>query len=184
MTSVQAFAAAYALAATISAIGLVVALHVLEPEFDPSWRMLSEYSLGRYGVLMRAAFIAAGTGVVGCAIALSGAAWPASLALAVVAIGPLGAAFVDTDPVTTPRAEFSRRGKVHAAFGSVFILGFPFAATSVGISAAGDPAIGPILAWASLVPWITLAWFIWATIRNATPDGRGTPMSASAGRTA
>jgi hypothetical protein len=53
-----------------------------------------------------------------------------------------GAAFVDTDPITTPRAEFSRRGNVHAALGSMFILGFPVAATVVAISAAGDPAVG------------------------------------------
>jgi uncharacterized membrane protein YjfL (UPF0719 family) len=81
----------------------------------------------------------------------------------------------DTDPITTPRAEVSRRSNVHAALGSLFILGFPVAATIAGISTAADRALGPILAWASVAPWIALAWFIGATLRHARPDGRGAP---------
>jgi hypothetical protein len=42
MVSVTTGAAVYSLGATALAVGLVVALHVVEPEFDPSWRMLSE----------------------------------------------------------------------------------------------------------------------------------------------
>jgi hypothetical protein len=175
MMSVSAGAAIYSLAAVAVAVGLVVALHVVEPEFDPSWRMLSEYSLGRYGVLMRVAFLAGGTSVIAVAVALSGSAWPGSVGLVLAALGPLGAAFVDTDPVTTPRTQMSRRSNVHAGLGALFILGFPVAATVAGVVASGDPAVGQILAWASLVPWIGLAWFLAATIRHARPDGRGAP---------
>ena len=166
----------YSLGAIAVAIGLVVLLHFLEPEFDPSWRMLSEYSLGRYGVLMRVAFIAGGTSVIAVAGALSGSAWPWSLGLVLVAIGPIGAAFIDTDPVTRPRAEMSSRSNVHAALGSLFILGFPATATATGISAAGDPVVGPAPAWASAAPWIALAWFLGSTIRYAQPDGIGSPL--------
>jgi Protein of unknown function (DUF998) len=175
MVSVSTGAAVYSLAATAVAVGLVVVLHVVESEFDPSWRMLSEYSLGRYGVLMRVAFLAAGTSVIAVAVALSGSAWPGSGALVLVAIGPLGAAFVDTDPVTTARAQMSRRSNVHAGLGALFILGFPVAATVAGVVAASDPAVGSVLAWASLAPWIVLTWFLVATIRHARPDGRGAP---------
>lgn len=175
MASVSTVAAVYSLGAIALSVGLVVLLHLLEPEFDPSWRMLSEYSLGRYGVLMRVAFIAGGTSVIAVAVALSGAAWP-WLGLVLVAIGPIGAAFIDTDPVTTPRAEMSRRSNVHAALGSLFILGFPVTATATGISAAADPAVGPVLAWASAAPWIALAWFLGSTIRYAQPDGVGSPL--------
>ncbi len=140
-------AAIYALGATALAVGLVLLLHRLEPEFDPSWRLLSEYSLGRYGVLMRAAFLSGGTAVIAVAIALAPSAWPWSLGLLLVAVGPLAAAFVDTDPITTPRAEMSTRSNVHAVLGALFILGFPVAATVAGISTAGDPKVGPVLAW-------------------------------------
>src|SRR5215813_4585665 len=127
IAAIAAIAAIYALSAVALAVGLVTSLHRLEPEFDPSWRMLSEYSLGRYGALMRAAFLAGGSSVIAVAVALAESAWPASLGLVLVAIGPLGAAFVDTDPITTPRAQMSRRSDIHAALGSLFILGFPVA---------------------------------------------------------
>jgi hypothetical protein len=177
MASISTVAAVYSLSVTTLAVALVLLLHRLEPEFDPSWRMLSEYSLGRYGVLMRAAFLAGGTGVIAVAIALalSRSAWPASLVLALVAVGPLGAAFIDTDPITTPRTAMSRRSNVHAVLGSLFILGFPLAATIAGISAAGVLAVGSVLAWASVVPWIALAWFLGTSVRYARPDVLGAP---------
>ena len=175
MASISTVAAVYSLAATALALGLMALLHVLEPEFDPSWRTLSEYSLGRYGVLMRAAFLAMGTGVIAAAVALWRVTGPWSLGLVLVAIGPLGAAFIDTDPVTTPRAQMSRTSNVHAALGSLFFLGFPVAATIAGISAASDPSVGPVLAWASIVPWIALVWYLWTSVRHARPDAVGGP---------
>ncbi len=85
--------AAYALGASALTIGLVVLLHVLEPEFDPSWRMPSEYALGRYGMVMRVAFIAAGTAVISVGAALASVASPANIGLFIVALGPMGAAW-------------------------------------------------------------------------------------------
>jgi len=175
MASLTTVAAVYALGATALTVVLVVLLHLLEPEFDPSWRMLSEYSLGRYGVLMRAAFLAMGTAVIAVAVALWPTAGPWSLGLVLVALGPLGAAFIDTDPITTPRAQMSRRSNIHAALGSLFILGFPVAATIAGISAASDPAVGFVLAWASIVPWVTLVWLLGINVRHAGPDAVGGP---------
>jgi hypothetical protein len=175
MSSTSAAGAVYSLVSTVLTIGLVVVLHFLEPEFDPSWRMLSEYSLGRFGVLMRLAFLAGGTAVIGAAIALGDSAWPGSIGLVLVAGGPLGAAFVDTDPITTPRGEMSRRSKVHSALGSLFILGFPVAAAAAGISAANEPEVGSVLAWASVAPWIALIWFIGTSMRYARAGGEGSP---------
>ncbi len=175
MASIVTIASIYALCATALAVGLVVLLHWLEPEFDPSWRMLSEYSLGRFGVLMRAAFLAGGTGVIASAIALSRSAWPASLGLVLVDVGPLGAAFIDTDPIITPSADMSRRSNVHAALGALFILGFPLAATVAGISAASALAVGSVLAWASVVPWIALAWFLGTNLRDARLGAQSGP---------
>lgn len=153
-------AGVYSIVAVAVTITLVVMLHKLEPEFDPSLSMLSEYSLGGFGVLMRIAFIVGSTSVMACALSISSAAGPWAWALVVVALGPLGAAFVDTDPIATGRSEVSRRGNVHVAFGMLFILGFPIAATMVGISAAGDPSIGSLLMWASIVPWLGLVVFL------------------------
>jgi hypothetical protein len=181
---VSTVAAVYVLCAAALAVGLVVLLHVLEPEFDQSWRILSEYSLGRYGVLMRVAFIAGGSAVIAVAVALSGSVWSWSLGLVLVAIGPLGAAFIDTDPITTPRAEMSRTSDVHAALGSLFIFGFPAAATAAGISAAGDPTVGPVLAWASAGPWAVSSGSSGRPSATRDPTAGGRRTCASAGRTA
>ena len=173
--SLAVFAACYSLGALAVAVLLVIALHKLEPEFDPSWRMLSEYSLGKYGVVMRLAFILGGTGVAASGVALWQPAGLLTVGLPVVALGPLGAAFVDTDPVTTPRAEITIRSKVHAGLGSLFILGFPVAATCAGIGAAMHSPAGQILAWASIIPWAGLIWFLGATFRFGQPDAVGKP---------
>ncbi len=51
---------------------LIVVLHILEPEFDPSWRMLSEYELGSYGWMMQLAFFSMGLSCLSTLVAL----WP------------------------------------------------------------------------------------------------------------
>jgi len=52
-----------AVALSVTFLALLALLHFLEPEFDPSWRMISEYELGRYGWLMTIAFFAWGGSV-------------------------------------------------------------------------------------------------------------------------
>ena len=159
----------YTVIAVAITILLVVALHYLEPEFQSSWRMLSEYSLGKYGILMRLAFIIGSSAVAATGVVL----WPtvgwAAVGLIIVALGSFGAAFVDTDPITTPLGQKTRKNAIHQALGSLFILRFPIAATIAGIFA------GPILGWASILPWVGLVWFMTATLRNAQPGGVGSP---------
>ena len=52
-----------ALAAVVVFFILLAALHFIEPEFDPSKRLISEYELGRYGWVMSLAFFSLGVGV-------------------------------------------------------------------------------------------------------------------------
>src|SRR4029453_19231071 len=51
------------LAALVIFLVLLAALHFLEPEFDPSKCVLSEYELGRYGWVMSLAFFSLGIAV-------------------------------------------------------------------------------------------------------------------------
>src|SRR4029453_15635432 len=51
------------LAAVVVFFILLAALHFIEPEFDPSKRLISEYELGRYGWVMSLAFFSLGVGV-------------------------------------------------------------------------------------------------------------------------
>jgi hypothetical protein len=44
----------------IATIGLLAVLHFLSPEFDPSWRMVSEYALGQFAWVLSLMFISWG----------------------------------------------------------------------------------------------------------------------------
>jgi hypothetical protein len=82
----------------------------------------------------------------------------------------VGGAFVDIEPITTPLADRSRRINIHAALGALFILGFPLAATVTGLAAGREPSFGPVLAWASIALWLTLAWFLGVTFSYARQE--------------
>jgi Protein of unknown function (DUF998) len=49
---------------------VLIVLHILEPEFDPRFRFMSEYALGDYGWLMTTAFFALGLAPLAAAIGL------------------------------------------------------------------------------------------------------------------
>jgi hypothetical protein len=63
-------------AALVSSVGasmflvILVALHVVRPDLDPSWRFISEYELGPHGWLMHVAFICLAVGAGGVAFAV------------------------------------------------------------------------------------------------------------------
>ncbi len=47
-----------AIVASVAALLFLAGLHILSPEFDPSWRMVSEYANGDYGSVLSAMFMA------------------------------------------------------------------------------------------------------------------------------
>jgi hypothetical protein len=63
-------------AALVSSVGtgtflvILVLLHVVRPDLDPSWRFISEYELGPHGWLMHVAFIGLATGTASVALAV------------------------------------------------------------------------------------------------------------------
>ena len=58
-------------------VAAVLTLHVLEPEFDPRFRFMSEYALGNYGWLMTTTFFMLGLAIFVVAIGVR-ALYPAS----------------------------------------------------------------------------------------------------------
>lgn len=166
--SVAEIAAITAIVAGGITVGLIAILHVLEPEYDPSWRMISEYSLGRHGWMMRLAFVTMAIGLAATCVALwpFGGAW--TIGLAAVSVGALGAAFLDADPIMTPRAHATPVGRAHTVMGGVLLAGFPLAALFAGIGVA--PVLGWTPAIASAVPLAGLVWFL---IAAAPAHGQG-----------
>jgi hypothetical protein len=157
MFGILAVVAHLAFAAAALFVALVALLHVLEPEFQPSWRMISEYATGRYGWIMRVAFFAWAASCFALALALARQLPPIATALLFLeGIGLLGAGAFSTDLMTVPREQQSRSGRLHVLFSTLVIVGFPIAATVITANLAAHDA------WASVRPFlISITALIW-----------------------
>lgn len=56
VTAISLTAARLAIATSVITLLLLASLHILSQEFDPSWRMVSEYANGRYGWVLSLMF--------------------------------------------------------------------------------------------------------------------------------
>lgn len=63
-------AARLSIVASVAALIFLGSLHILSPEFDPSWRMVSEYALGQYSVILSIMFISWAIGTWALAFAI------------------------------------------------------------------------------------------------------------------
>ncbi|MBC9914925.1 DUF998 domain-containing protein [Chitinophaga varians] len=97
---------------------LLLLLHLLEPEFDPSWRFISEYALGKFGWLMNLVFLSFVVSSISCGLSV----FPqvktilGYIGLVILAIGAVGiflAAIFNTDPITTEQDQLTFSGKMH-----------------------------------------------------------------------
>ncbi|HEC62702.1 MAG TPA: DUF998 domain-containing protein [bacterium] len=106
---------------------LLLLLHFLKPEISPSWRMISEYEIGRFGWLMQVAFFSLAAGTVCLALALrsqvqSVTGYIGLVLLLVIAVGmTMGGIFI-TGPITTPRDEIGMVSQLHNVGGSLAIF--------------------------------------------------------------
>jgi len=114
---------------------ILVVLHFLKPEFNPSWRMISEYAIGKFGWLMRLAFILWSSAIVMLLIAL----WPTlnsgnevvgRVWLIVISVALIGASIFRTNPITETRQSLNHT--IHQVCGTVVIITFPIASSILG----------------------------------------------------
>lgn len=149
---------------------ILAALHILKPQLDPSWRLISEYAIGRHGWLMSLAFVSLSASCFALHFVLGLS--PGGVALAVVALGALGSALFVADPTETPWLSQTSVGRLHTVFATLFVVGFPPAATIVGWTLPGDqiPASAQsLLAWISLIVWAGFLVFIGSIIFYGAP---------------
>src|SRR5262245_2238705 len=153
-----------ALGAVVLFVILLVALHFIEPEFEPSKRLISEYELDRYGWVMSVAFFSLGVG--GLATLLStwdsaairrsliGRSW--FLAISAALFG--GGIFYPYTPPTLA-------SYIHGLCGAIVIVTFPIAATlySSGLAQSQAWTRGR-LRWATVFVWMGLLAFAGSTI--------------------
>jgi Protein of unknown function (DUF998) len=120
-------AATFALAAAGLFIGLVLVLHVVRADLEPSWHMVSEYSVGPGGWLMQLAFLALASSFLSLMLALR-LHTPGALGISgrvFLGIAGVGATFgglFNTDPPGTAPEHISTTGMLH---GFAFMLGVP-----------------------------------------------------------
>ena len=161
MTSVSAPSAAshgsatadgLAIAASVSTLALLAALHVLSPEFDPSWRAVSEYATGQHGAVLSAMFLS--WAVSSWALAFS--LWPqvqarwGRIGLAFLVAAGVGEAMASIFDITHP---------LHGVSAMIGIPSLAIAAMLVSINLGRTPewrSARAALRWTSNLTWISL----------------------------
>jgi hypothetical protein len=152
--------------AVVLFVSLLVALHFIEPEFDPSKRLISEYELGRYGWIMSLAFFSLGVGV----FAMLRSTWDSSTTRRGL-IGRwwflvISIAFF-TAGIFYPYPAPNIASYIHGLSGAIVIITFPIAATlyrsglaqsQVGTSSRDN------LRWVTVFVWIGLFSFVGSII--------------------
>lgn len=149
---------------------LLILLHFLKRELDPSWRMISEYEIGRHGWMMRLAFFSWAASVLSGSITIWSSLQTAGGAigrwwLLVIVIFLTGAGIFKTDPITAPTASLTNR--LHSLCGTVVILTFPIAATLASVSLMKNPVWAPargLLVFAVVLVWLGMVIYFTAIL--------------------
>jgi len=173
-------AARLSLAAAATFLVLLVALHYLKPGLDPSWRMVSEYEIGRYGWVMVVAFLSLASSCVALIAAIKPQIQTTGgrIGLALLLISASGmtvAAIFTSDPITASRSELTTHGNLHGLGALLGIPSFPVAATLISLSLARDQgwsAARRSLLWMAALTWIGLLVFI-SSVAIMLPRGNG-----------
>jgi hypothetical protein len=160
--SVSTFDSRAAWAAIVSGLLFILllgSLHLLEPEFDPTWRFISEYTLGRFGWLMPLAFLALAVslGSTGVTIFPQIRTILGYIGLGVLGLGVLGlliASIFRTDPISTALEAMTFSGKMHVLGASLDYT--PVAFLLLSFSLARNQAWQPIRSWLFITAVITV----------------------------
>ena len=116
-----------AVGAGVAGLLLLLALHVVRPDLAPSWRMVSEYAIGRHSWLMTTCSVMLAI----CCIALAIALFPQATSplgrvglvfLLATSCGYGLAALFPTDPITVLPQDASSAARLHAM---AFAIGVP-----------------------------------------------------------
>jgi hypothetical membrane protein len=114
-----------AIYASSLALVLFLLLHIIMPEYDPSWRFVSEYANGQFGFIMRFTFLLFSLATLATAllvnrIAVSKLGKSASILFFISSLGLTLAAIFNQDPVTSTAV--TTTGNLH---GFAAMLGIP-----------------------------------------------------------
>jgi hypothetical protein len=138
-------------AAALSLV-LLAALHVMSPEFDPSWRMVSEYALGDYSWVLALMFLFMAVG--------SGALFFAIMSHIRTIGGKIGLAFLLAAAVGLAMAAmFDWKHNLHGLASIIGVPSLPITAMLISVSLIRNQAWLParrLLLWTANLTWMSL----------------------------
>src|SRR4029078_12657955 len=126
-------AANISLYAAASVFFLLLILHVVKPEFEPSWRFLSEYAIGRNGWIMVLCFQVWALSYIALFMGLRNIVTTrpgrfGTYLLLLVAASLVLARLFAQDPVTAKPEELTIHGNIHGFAAMIGIPAIPIAA--------------------------------------------------------
>ena len=167
-------AARVAISATGAVLLLLASLHVLSPEFDPSWRVVSEYANGRYGWVLSLMFAAWALSSWALAVTvwsqLNGVG--GRIALVFLLAAGAGEAMASVFDISHP---------LHNLAGMIGVLSLPIAAMLISVRLGRTQvwsAAKNVLLWTANLTWVSLVVMLAALIimiRGYTWDGNKNP---------
>jgi hypothetical protein len=148
--------AAYVAVLSIALSGAsLVLLHVLSPEFAPSWRMVSEYANGQHRWLLTFVF----SWWALSSFALLAALWPATA----TTLGKVGLLFLLLAGIGQAMGGlFDLNHPLHGLAAMIGIPSLCVAAVLLNLALARTPGIAAPPQWAAHLPWISFALMIGA----------------------
>ncbi len=181
ISEIEVIGARLAIVAAVSTLLLLADLHILSPAFDPSFRMVSEYALGRDAWVLSLMFLAWGISAWALALAL----WSqvktraGKVGLWFLVIAGLGEAMASVFDITHDLG--------HSIAGVLGMGGFPIAALLLSVSLGRLPAWRgakkPLL-WMANLSWISVvllvATLVLMTVQFAQINGGHLPQQAPA----
>ncbi len=146
-------AARLSIGAAAVTLGLLAALHLVSPELDPSWRMVSEYANGRHGWMLSCMF---------ASWALS--SWALAFALRSQVrrrAGRIGWALLVAAGIGEAMASVFdiHRHPWHEVAGGIGVLGLPVAALMISVSLGHERpwhSVKKGLLWAANLTWVSV----------------------------
>jgi len=141
-----------AIAAAVATLLLLASLHVLSPEFDPSWRMVSEYANGEYGWVLSLMFVAWGLSSWALAVTL----WSQVRTTA----GKIGLVFLIAAGIGEAMAAvFDINHPLHGLAALIGIGSLPVAAMLISVSLGRTQpwsAARKALLWTANLTWVSV----------------------------
>lgn len=163
VSQLQAFAAQVSIVSGGLFAVLLLLLHVLEPEFDPTWRFVSEYMLGSFGWMMHLAFMALAISLLGALVAITSQVriWYGYIGLVILGLSAVGlfiAGIFITDLATTRPEAMTFSGTMHVLGASLDYT--PLAAILVSFALGRNQTWQPIRKWLLITAMITFVIMI------------------------